>query len=162
MDVRAPTDERQLLRTAKSCGPGAPRAGAKLATMHSHRAGDGGKRNGSPRRARISRKPPRREGRLSPPVPVVHARSRNFLCACGPGCSGHPAFPAPSAFEGGRDDAKLGRIPPRGCELMSPRLSCPAQAGHPVARGCSARTSMSLEYWIVRSSRTMTMERVAV
>ena len=28
---------------------------------------------GSPRRAPISRNPPRREGRLSPPVPVVHA-----------------------------------------------------------------------------------------
>jgi hypothetical protein len=37
------------------------------------RGGDGGKRDGSPRRARISRKPPRREGRLLPPVPVVFA-----------------------------------------------------------------------------------------
>jgi hypothetical protein len=37
--------------------------GAKLATMLAHRADDGGKRDGSPGRARISRKPLRREGR---------------------------------------------------------------------------------------------------
>jgi hypothetical protein len=34
---------------------------------------------GSPRRARISRKPLRGEGRLSPPVPVVHALAQIFF-----------------------------------------------------------------------------------
>jgi hypothetical protein len=33
VDARALTDERRSLRTAKSCGPGAPKSGAKLATM---------------------------------------------------------------------------------------------------------------------------------
>ena len=55
---------------------------------------------GSPGRTRISRKPPRREGRLSPPVPVVIALAQIFLRG-GPGCSGHPVFPAPSVFQGG-------------------------------------------------------------
>src|ERR1700751_3018949 len=48
VDVKVLTDERRPLRTAKSCGPGAPRSGAKLATMQTHRADDGGKRDGSP------------------------------------------------------------------------------------------------------------------
>jgi len=50
-----------------------------LSFAHAPKAlrGDGGKRDGSPRRARISRKPSCREGRLSPPVPVVFALSRN-------------------------------------------------------------------------------------
>jgi hypothetical protein len=43
------------------------------------RADDGGKRDGSPGRARISRKPLRREGRLSPPVPVVFALAQIFF-----------------------------------------------------------------------------------
>ena len=52
--------------------------------------------NGSPRRARISRKLLRREGRSVSAVPVVNARSRNFFCAGAPGACGHPAFPRPS------------------------------------------------------------------
>jgi hypothetical protein len=60
--------------------PGIPRPGAKCVTMRiKHRTGDGGKRDGSPRRARISRKPLRREGRLSPPVPVVFALAQFFF-----------------------------------------------------------------------------------
>jgi hypothetical protein len=43
VDVKGPTDERLSLRTAKSCGPGALRLGAKLAPMLSHLADDGGK-----------------------------------------------------------------------------------------------------------------------
>ena len=35
--------------------------------------------NGSPGRSRISRNPPCREGRLSPPVPVVHALAQIFF-----------------------------------------------------------------------------------
>jgi len=60
----------------------------KQATMRKRIAAcDGGKRQGSPRRSRISRKPLRREGRLSPPVPVVFARLRKFLCARAPGAA---------------------------------------------------------------------------
>jgi hypothetical protein len=63
------------------------RSGAKLPTMLAHRGDDGGKRDGSPRRARISRKPPRREGRLSPPVPVVHALAQIFFARAAPGAA---------------------------------------------------------------------------
>ena len=47
---------------------------------------------GSPRRAPISRKPLRREGRLSPPVPVVHALAQ-FLFARGPRVQRPPGLP---------------------------------------------------------------------
>src|ERR1700745_150633 len=52
VDVEALTDERRLSRTVKSCGPGAPKSGAKSALMLAHHAGEGGKRDGSPRRSR--------------------------------------------------------------------------------------------------------------
>ena len=102
MDVKAPTDERCSLRTTKPCGPGAPRSGAKFATMRfTHRAGDGGKRDGSPRRAR-NKSSTTAQGR-----PVVtactcghRALAQPFLRG-GPGCSGHPVFPAPSVFREG-------------------------------------------------------------
>jgi pimeloyl-ACP methyl ester carboxylesterase len=42
-----------------------------------------------------------------------------------------------------------------------PPLSCHAHAGHPVRRGLSIQSLMSLECWIVRSSRTMTVEIAA-
>jgi len=77
-------------------------------------------RAGSPRRVRISRKPLRREGRLSPPVPVVLALAQLFF-AQGPGCSGHPAFPAPSDFrEGdGRCKARANSVARRGTYVLS-------------------------------------------
>ena len=40
-------------------------------------------------------------------------------CTRDRGCSAHPAFPAPSVFEEGEADAKLGRIAPRECGLAS-------------------------------------------
>jgi hypothetical protein len=43
-------------RTAKWCGPGAPRLARKFAMMLTHHAGEGGNRQGSPGRAPISRK----------------------------------------------------------------------------------------------------------
>jgi hypothetical protein len=64
------------------------------------RGGDGGKRDGSPRRVRISRKTTAR-GR--PECLRLYLWSRalaqSFLRG-GPGCSGHPAFPAPLFFGG--------------------------------------------------------------
>jgi hypothetical protein len=82
-------------------------------------AGDGGKRNSSPRRARRKPlKPWRGESRVISGVLVV-----TTLCHLpmhrGCGCNGHPAFPAPSAFYEGQDHAKLGRIAPRECEVVS-------------------------------------------
>src|SRR6185437_5684822 len=44
------------MRTAKPCGPDAPRAGVKLAMMLAHHAGDGGKKAGHQGEHGISRK----------------------------------------------------------------------------------------------------------
>jgi len=56
VDAGMPFDERHAPRTAKSCGPGAPKLWRQvLALSQRSRADDGGKREGSPRRARISR-----------------------------------------------------------------------------------------------------------
>jgi hypothetical protein len=55
---------------------------------------------GSPRRARISRNPLRREGRCDHRLYLWFSRSRNFSLRGSPGCSGHPAFPAPSFSRG--------------------------------------------------------------
>jgi hypothetical protein len=98
------TDERRLMRTAKSCGPGAPMqalsrsdassiAPATVANKLVHR----GERE-------VSRKPPCREGRSDSALPVVTpvCALRAILCTRGRGCGGHPAFPAPSCWRGSR------------------------------------------------------------
>jgi hypothetical protein len=72
----------------------------------------------------ISRNPLRKEGRSVSAVPVVNARSRNFLCAGAPGACGHPAFPVPSRFEGD-EDARLGRKASRECKPAASILSWP-------------------------------------
>jgi hypothetical protein len=68
-----------------------PDAGAKLRMMM---RSDGGKRARSPGRSRISRKT------IAQGMPVVSAEPvvlpRAFLLHADHGCSGHPAFPAPS------------------------------------------------------------------
>jgi hypothetical protein len=74
VDGDGPSDARRNPRTAKSCGPGAPTLAPSLAFAPKAHAGRRWQTSiGSPRRARISRKPLRREGRLIPPVPVVFA-----------------------------------------------------------------------------------------
>jgi hypothetical protein len=65
-------------RTAKSCGPGAPMQALSLREAESFAKATVANA-GSPGRARISRKPLRREGRLSPPVPVVIALAQIFF-----------------------------------------------------------------------------------
>ena len=102
MDGDGPIDGRHHLRTAKLRGPVAPTLATKLATMLTHR----GLRRwqtsiGSPRRAPISRKPSRREGRCDYRLYLWFSRSRKFLLRGSPGACGHPAFPAPSpSFRG--------------------------------------------------------------
>ena len=116
-----PTDERRYPRTAKSCGPGAQcrrQVGddaSRIAPMTVANAG-------SPGRARISRKPSRREGRSVSACTCGHAPFAQSFWREGPGCSGHPAFPAPSLFREGGTQAKLGRNAPRERELASPLL----------------------------------------
>src|ERR1700758_5774554 len=49
-------------------------------------------------------------------------RSRKFLLRGGPGCSGHPAFPAPSTLEEGDNEQSSGEMPSRERGCMSLRL----------------------------------------
>jgi len=107
VDVAALTDERASHGRAKSCGPGAPKAGAKSGRGCGRiAAGEGGNRQGSPRRARISRKPLRREGRCDSACTCGFALSRNFFARRPMGACGHPVFPAPSVRWGRKRDAK--------------------------------------------------------
>src|ERR1700737_756437 len=41
------------------------------------------------------------------------------FCTRDRGCSAHPAFPAPSTSRRVKDDANLGRIAPRECDIVS-------------------------------------------
>ncbi len=52
-------------------------------------------------------------------VPLVTRPLRNCSGARATGCSGHPAFPAPSRCRKGELDAKLGRMPSRECGGVS-------------------------------------------
>jgi len=67
-----------LVRTAKSCGPGAPMQALKLAKTLMRLAGDGGNQAWSPGRSRISRKTIAQGRPDDPPVPVVLPRA--FCC----------------------------------------------------------------------------------
>ena len=60
----------------------------------------------------------------------------------GCGCSGHPAFPAPSDLSRAKAHAKLGRIAPRECRLASSPLSCPAKGG-----GIQYAAASQLDHW---------------
>ena len=85
-----------ISRTAKSCGPGAPR----LALSRQKRSADDGDNNvWSPGRSRISRKT------IAQGRPVVPARTCGsaacFFLHADHGCDGHPAFPAPSSSKEG-------------------------------------------------------------
>jgi len=91
------------MRTAKWCGPGAPKAGAQVGdNAKAHCAGDGGNRQGSPRRAPISRKPSRREGRCDHRRTLRFSRSRNFFLRESPGCRRPPGLPCALCSLGGQ------------------------------------------------------------
>ena len=99
-----------LSRTAKSCGPDAPTLASSSRRFvgptgrgHSIFADDGGKRARSPGRARHTPlKPLRRECRVFRRTCGDYTRVLPTHCTRGCGCSGHPAFPAPSVFLGER------------------------------------------------------------
>jgi hypothetical protein len=73
-----------------------PRRWRQVGDNASHCTGDSGKKARTLGRARRKPlKPLRREGRTDPPTPVVTSVCFHFLHT-DRGCSGHPAFPAPS------------------------------------------------------------------
>jgi hypothetical protein len=99
VDATAPTDERHLLRTVKSCGPGAPMQAPSPAEAQGF-AKATVTTQGSPGRVRISRKTTAQGRPECLRLYLWFSRSRNLFLREGPGCSGHPAFPAPSRFRG--------------------------------------------------------------
>jgi hypothetical protein len=100
----------------------------KFALMRStHHAGDGGKRDGSPRRARISRKTIAQGRPECIRLYLWFSRSRNLFLRGSPGCSGHPAFPAPSVYREGEMRCKarakcVARMRMHGFGLVGPIL----------------------------------------
>src|SRR6185312_5927986 len=118
MDALRPRDERLVMRTAKSRGPGAPTLASSLAD--DDREATVAKKPGTPGRSRISRKPfaqgmPDRFG-----VPVVTCLRAFFVARKAAGAFVHPAFPAPSVL-GSDVDAQLRQILPRECSCSSLR-----------------------------------------
>jgi hypothetical protein len=123
-----------LSRTAKSCGPDAPTLASSSRRFvgptgrgHSIFADDGGKRARSPGRARHTPlKPLRRECRVFRRTCGDYARVLPTHCTRGCGCSGHPAFPAPS--NGAKDSMQqLGRIAPRGAKSYADVIASEAK-----------------------------------
>ena len=86
-------------RTAKSCGPGAPRSGAKLSSDSKGRA-RATVANGMVHRGEhgVSRNPSRREGRSVSVCTCGHRARANSFCAAAPGAAAtrsslHPLVP---------------------------------------------------------------------
>src|SRR5579872_2605890 len=102
VDVKALPDERRLFTDGEVVWSWRPKALAPSSSeaemLHES---DGGKREGSPRRAPINRKPLRREGRLSPPVPVAFALAQIFFCARAPGAAATRPSLRPRHLSGG-------------------------------------------------------------
>jgi len=109
----------QAVRTAKPCGPGAPTLAsssqeAKFSrAMVARKPGHQGERG-------VSRKPPRREGRIASAEPVCSCAFFVCLGTRDRGCSAHPVFPAPSWFLGRRSTHSPGASR-RGNAVACPR-----------------------------------------
>src|SRR5258708_38713320 len=88
-------DERQLLRTAKSCGPDAPMLAFKLrGSVHAMTVTT---KPGHRGEHEISRKT------IAQGMPVETGEPvEDYRILCGHGCIGHPAFPASSFLSGRR------------------------------------------------------------
>jgi hypothetical protein len=121
--------------TAKSCGPGAPLAGAKSAD-HGDLPATVTTKPVSPGRARKSLlTPSRRECRCSARTCGEYSCVLPFIAHKAAGAAQHPAFPAPSAFSRDIADAELGRLQPRERSIVFTRA-----AAHP-SRHIAARCS---------------------
>jgi hypothetical protein len=100
VDVGALTDERRIARTSEVVWSWRAHAGAQVRDDAFRITRATVAKAGSPGRARISRKPLRREGRCVSACTCGFALSRNFFARRPMGACGHPVFPAPSVFEG--------------------------------------------------------------
>jgi hypothetical protein len=90
------TDERVILRTAKSCGPDASMVGVKF-LRSKLLGGDGDNKARSPGRARRKPLKPFACGNAGCSGATVVTNARAYYHTTrGCGCNGHPAFPAPS------------------------------------------------------------------
>jgi len=143
---------KHLGRTAKSCGPDLPtlRSSPRIGDVGLRPGmlllrGDGGQKARSTEEStRIGR------NTIAQGMPMFRRACGVFLCMRSRGCAG--ASGAPCALLILRVTLSLqdsGRSC-RGKAESCPPLSCPAQAGHPVRRGSSAQSLLSLEYWIAR------------
>ncbi len=94
-------------RTAKSCGPGLPMLRSSLLLMRKRRAGDGGKKARSPRRARRTPLKLIAQGGPGRPAGPVVPAACIFFRRRATGLSRGPALPAPLVFRDARDQ----RIP---------------------------------------------------
>ncbi len=111
-------DEHGLMRTAKSCGPGAPMLA--LSSAESHRGATVATKPGHRGELEVSRKPLRREGRIASAEPVcscafsyVHFAHETAGAAC------TRSSLRPLLINGGERDARLGRNTPRECGRIS-------------------------------------------
>ena len=97
MDASGAKDEGANLRTAKPCGPDAPTLASSVAEVSARRWWQESPVTKSAEEAvkTIARGMPDVSG-----VTVVTNACAFYHCARGCGCAEHPAFPAPSVFEG--------------------------------------------------------------
>jgi hypothetical protein len=108
-------------------------------------ADDGGKKARSPGRARSKPlKPLRGECRMLSGASAVNTRAHTYYPqrARGCGCTGHPAFPAPSVFEGPISSTTRARSAPRECEAVSWR--------HRVQGCLKFESERMIETWLAR------------
>jgi len=111
VDANVPIDERHDLRTAKSCGPGAPMQAPSRPRCLEHRADDGGNKLVHRGEYEVSRKPLRREGRCDSALPVVTpvCAFRAIFAHGAAGAAGTRSSLRPLIFRRVKADAKLGR-----------------------------------------------------
>ena len=128
VDAEGPVDERHR-GGRRSCVVLSPRRWRQVrAKLKASRGRRWQTSIGSPRRAPISRKPLRREGRLSPPVPVVFALAQ-ISFAREPGCMRPPGLPCALTFlPRANDQQSSGAI--RGARTRSCILDTRLEAGH--------------------------------
>jgi hypothetical protein len=110
-----------LMRTAKSCGPGAPTLASSFAVMI--REATVAKKPGTPRRARISRQTNRAGNAGCFGVPVVTCLRAFFICTQGCGCVRCTGIPCALFFVRDEIDASLGREARRGNAASCPVIA---------------------------------------